>query len=413
VNTERHGSRTAIVFSGGGARGAYEAGVLSVLWERVFPQLPAGREFDVVSGTSVGSIHAAYVAATSHLPPAERAAALLETWRGMALRDVLALGAADLVGVPLRMLGASWGSARVRRGAAVLGGLVDISPLERVVDERIPWASLAENLAAGRPGALCVTCTAVSSGKAVIFMDGPLVEAGPWQHDVHARAVAGPLSSAHVRASAAIPFLFPAVQIGEHFYVDGGLRQNTPLSPPVRLRADRIVVISVRHAPEIGAEERTYAEQVITQPAFLLGKVLDALLLDQLEAELQRIELINAILERGREICGDEFRTRLNTSVRELRGVGLRPIETCVIRPSEDLGRLAADCWKRSGGIRALGTLAGLAISLSQVGVPADEADLLSYLYFDRGFTAELVELGRQDALRQADALLELLLGGG
>jgi len=261
-----------------------------------------------------------------------------------------------------------------------------------------------------RPGALCVTCTEVGSGQAAVFMDGPLVDAAPWLRDTHARAVIGPVTPVHVRASAAIPFLFPAVKVEGQFYVDGGLRENTPLSPPLRLRADRIVVLSVRHIPSVDADTHRYPDAVITQPAFLLGKVLDALLLDQLESELQRVELINLILESGREICGDEFLTRLNTPVRGLRGVGLRPVQTCVLRPSENLGRLAADCWRRTGGVRALGALPGLAIGLAQIGVPKDEADLLSYLYFDRGFTSELVELGRQDALRMEDEIVELLL---
>jgi NTE family protein len=409
--SERADGRTAIVFSGGGARGAYEAGVLDGFCERVLPRLPPGFEFDLVSGTSVGAIHAAYVAATSHLPPRERTRALTETWRGMRIRDVLQLSPRDLVGVPLRLLGASRLSRRLRSGAAVLGGLVDIAPLERIVAERIPWEHLDANLAARRPGALCVTCTQVRTGHAAVFMDGPLADPKPWDYDPSARALREPIRDAHVRASASIPFLFPAVRLGDRYYVDGGLRQNTPLAPPLRLRADRVVVIALKHtpAPGVGDEAPPYPEEVITQPVFLLGKVLDALMLDQLELDLHRMELVNSILARGTEVYGPDFAARINEGVREVRGLGFRPVEAAVLRPSEDVGEVAARCWERTGGLRALGVLAGTLTSLAQIGVPEDEADLLSYLYFDRSYTRELFDLGRQDLAAGEDDLLALL----
>jgi NTE family protein len=173
--------------------------------------------------------------------------------------------------------------------------------------------------------------------------------------------------------------------------VDGGLRMNTPLSPALRLRADRILVVPLKHRPAI-EEREPFPDEVITQPAFLLGKVLDALMLDQLEYELQRIELINALIERGSTVYGGEFSDRINVAVRAQRGVGFRPVRTLAIRPTEDISRLAARCHRES--------------------VPQDEADLLSYLYFDRRFTQQLVELGREDARRSEDELLALLDAG-
>ena len=215
-------------------------------------------------------------------------------------------------------------------------------------------------------------------------------------------------------ASAAIPFLFPAVQIGDRFYVDGGLRMNTPLSPTLRLQAERVLVVALKHAsPDApdAPDAPAYEEDVISHPAFLLGKVLDALTLDQLEYELQRIDLINALIEGGEGEYGDDFLDRINPTVREKRGVGFRPVAYEVVRPSQDIGRLAASCYERSGGARELGLLPKLVARLSTRGVPADEADLLSYIYFDRGFTRELVDLGREDARAREDAIIELLAG--
>lgn len=402
--------RAALVLSGGGARGAYEAGVLAHLFESIYPKLPAGFEFDIVSGTSVGAIHAAYVAATAHLSGAARSQDIVDTWCLMKLSDVLRFSAADLFGVPLRALGLS----RMRRGGTgsdprAVGGLVDLTPLEAIVERRIPWQSLPANLAAGRPGALCIACTQVRTGQITVFMDGPLCDGGPWAYDPNAVAVKTSLGPLHVRASAAIPFLFPSVRIGERYYVDGGVRHNTPLSPALRLRADRVLVVGLKHerSPEEGIP--AYPEEVITQPAFLLGKVLNALLLDQLEYELQRIELVNAWIEQGTAAYGDGFLDTINVAVRKERGVGYRPLHTRVIRPSQDVGELAAECRRR--GDLNLGVLPGLLARWSQAGMPEREGDLLSYLLFDRCFTSQLVDLGRADAKAQESEILELLAG--
>jgi NTE family protein len=137
--------------------------------------------------------------------------------------------------------------------------------------------------------------------------------------------------------------------------------------------------------------------------------VLNALLLDQLEYELQKMELVNAWIARGEEVYGADFAERINVAVRAQRGVGYRSVRSATIRPSTDVGSLAARVRQRSGG-RELGALPALLTRFALRGVPEDEADLLSYLYFDAVFTSELVELGREDARAQRDAILELLL---
>jgi len=407
--SSRREKRVALVLSGGGARGAYEAGVLAHLFEHVIPRLRPDFSFDIVSGTSVGAIHAAYTAATSDVAPAERAARLGRTWTSMRIGDVFRLSSADLLRVPLRAMGLTRfeGSS-----SEVFGGLVDVSPLEQMVARAVPWQQLAGNLARQQPGALCVSCTEVRSGKVTVFMDGPDANPEPWSFDPNAQAIPAAVRELHVRASAAIPFLFPAVRIENRYYVDGGLRMNTPLSPALRLGADRVLVVALKHSPETPGDHPPYPEEVITQPAFLLGKVLDALTLDQLEYELHRIGLVNALIERGEHVYGHDFLAAINVAIREQRGVGFRSVRTCVVRPSADVGRVAADCHRKSGGLRALGVLPELVARAALRGVPEEEADLLSYLYFDRCFTTRLVELGREDARRAEDDICELLEGG-
>jgi NTE family protein len=239
-------------------------------------------------------------------------------------------------------------------------------------------------------------------------MDGELGDPSPWGFDPGAHGLHIEIDARHVRASAAIPFLFPAVQIDERFYVDGGLRMNTPLSPALRLRSDRVLVVALKHAPGRQGGLPAYPEDVVTQPAFLLGKVLNALLLDPLEYELGRIDLVNAWLEQGEKAFGPDFAPQINEAVRAQRGVGYRHVSTATVRPSEDVGEVAWRCYQRDKG-RALGALPSLFTRAALRGIPEGEADLLSYLYFDRCFTSELIDLGFGDARLHHDEIVRLL----
>ncbi len=401
-------TRVALVLSGGGSRGAYEAGVLSWLFDHVYPKLGARFEFDIVSGTSVGAIHAAYVACTSGLPLPARTAGLVDTWRGMRFDDVLRLTWRDFVGIPLRGFGL--GRPRERDAGEAKGGLVDITPLERLVRQRIPWSRLRENLAAGTPSVLCTAVTEVSSGTVRIFLDGPGANTTPWEHDPHVDAVITQITDLHVRASAAIPFLFPSVRIDQCYYVDGGLRLNTPLSPVIRLEADRVLVIGLKKR-STKQDRLAYCQaESLTQPAFLLGKLLNVMLLDPIENELRQLEIVNAMLRGGQREFGADFAARLEPTLRSVRGVGYQPVDCLLQAPSEDIGRIAADCYHRgNGGSGIEGVLGTLIKRTATFGVPEDEADFLSYIYFDRVFTDRLVELGREDARASHDQILELL----
>ncbi len=401
---------TALVLGGGGARGAYEAGVLAYLYETLLPEIGPDFEFDLVSGTSVGAVHAAYVAATAAEELAQRARILSDVWSGMELAQMLRPSLLDVARVPLRALGLT----RQRRVAAgssnarVLGGLADLSALEQIVSEQIPWAKLPENLAAARPGALCVTCTEVRSGLATVFMDGPRASTGPWAFDPGSQARLDRIGPSHVRASAAIPFLFPATQIGERYFVDGGLRMSTPLSPALRLGANRVLVMSLSRARQASPDAPAYSEDVITQPTFLMGKLLDALMLDPLDYELSRLETVNAWIAHGRSVFGPEFLERINVAIEHQRGVGYRPIEVVALRPSEDLGAIAAQAFRRSGRESLRGAAALLA-RVATRGAPEEDADFFSYLYFDRSFTRDLLALGRADAHAARERLAALL----
>lgn len=390
VALERGGwapARVALVLGAGGSRGAYEAGVLAHLLEEVYPELPPGFEFDIVSGTSVGALHAAYLAATAHEKPRGRAKRLIARWSELRLSDVLR--ARDLVALPLRALG-------------ILRVSAELASLERVVRDAIPWRHVSRNLAARTPGALCVACTHVRSARTMLFMEGPLADPTPWRDDPHMGAEVVRIEEQHVRASGAIPFLFPPVKIGDSCYVDGALRLGTPVSPAVRLGAERVLVITTGGAG--GTPPSELSEDALAQPAALLGKVVNALGRHQLAYELEQIRLQNAWIERGRKVFGADFAHQMELA--EL-GAAPRHVEVLTLGPSEDPSALAWRCQRRQG----LASVASLLTRAAVHGVPDGEADLLSYLYFDRCYTRELMELGRMDAERAHDEILSLLGG--
>jgi NTE family protein len=215
------------------------------------------------------------------------------------------------------------------------------------------------------------------------------------------------LSTQHALASAAIPFLFPAVRIHGALYCDGSLRQHVPLSPPRRLGAGALVVINPRGATaSVVAPDEPAREKAFPGPIFLLGKVLNALSLDRVDGDLERLELVNRLLAAGARQFGPTFAARINQDLAAEGVAPIRPIPLLHIQSSENIGRLSA-AYVRTRRFRArrLGmverVLARMAARESE-----NEADFLSYLLFDGGFARELIELGREDARLQHDRIV-------
>jgi NTE family protein len=231
------------------------------------------------------------------------------------------------------------------------------------------------------------------------------VPPGGWSRDPFTRHRTARVGPRHVLASAALPILFPAVKIGDEFFTDGGLRQNTPMSPAIRLGADRVIVISLRHVQTPTEElqrERTIA---YPKPLFMIGKALNALLLDRTDYDLDRMQRLNAILRAGERAFGAGFLDVMNAELMRLRGAPLRIIEAVHIRPSVDIGALAAEFVARDRVI-VHGRVARRLIHRLAQGESAHESDFLSYLLFDGNWSRELIALGRADAARKEEELL-------
>jgi NTE family protein len=396
--------RLALVLSGGGARGAYEAGVLRYLREDLAGDLGGQPQFDILCGTSVGGIHACFVAGTCDTP-ARQGRMLAERWEGMVLEELVTFGVKDFMRAPATLLG-SGHIQEVEKGQKRLGGVVDTRMLERMVRRLTPWGRITRNCESGHFESLSVTATDIGSGKSVVFVESsrPLP---PWSQDPYVRAQPVDMSSEHAMASAALPILFPAIAVGERFYCDGGLRQNTPLSPALRLGADKVLVVGLRHKPP----EHELPEEAMPfpGPAFLAGKILNAFLLDHIDYDLERLRRFNALISAVHAVEDEDHLKRFDEVVTRARGAPYRVVGEMMIRPSIDLGEIAGDI-ARSGRFKGTGGGPGIRLLRRLAGAgTGSEADLLSYILFDGNYAAELVRMGYEDARARHDDLARFL----
>src|SRR5262245_3554672 len=403
----REDVRRAIVLSGGGARGAYEAGALHFVLGELPKRLGYVPRFDVYSGTSVGAVHTCFLAAHAD-DPAAGVRTLVDVWRNMAFSRVYSFGLGDAWSFSKSLLSFVSGSGVSTEGKMRLHGLLNTTPLEKLVVEGVPWARLHRNVRTGRFSAVCVSATEVATGRTVSFIEHHGPDAPTWTNDAQLVARPARIAPEHALASAAIPFLFPTVRIGDTFYCDGSLRQQTPLAPALRLGSNRVLVVGLRHGRPVSLNEPVAEERVeqVKSAAFLFGKVLDALLIDRLEYDLAQMRLVNRILRAGVELYGDEHLERVNEQVKKQRGLGFRIVEDCLIRPSRDIGAIAAEHVARARAKPDRSLLGRLAFTLLTRGSPENEADLMSYLLFDGDYASELMELGRSDAAAMEPELI-------
>ncbi|MCW5891622.1 MAG: patatin-like phospholipase family protein [bacterium] len=398
--------RFGIVLSGGGARGAYEVGVLAWLLEELPRRLGRPPRIDVFTGTSVGAIHACWLAASLDEPDA--GPRLEAIWRSLEVAGVYRMGLRDLLAIPRRALGL--GSAEPTPRTDRLSGILDTRPLERLVRETVAWDRLRTRVACGDVEAVAVAATEIATGRSVVWVDRREPTTPVWPNDPFVVARPAALTPEHALASAAIPFLFPALRVDGEFFCDGGLRLNTPLAPALRLGCDRLLVIGLRHVPTPAEDAALAAARTANYASltYLTGKMLNALLLDRIDYDVDRLQLTNAVLEAGVRTYGAGFLAHVNETVERVRGAPYRVVDTVYLRPSQDLGVLAAECYAHKERPESLRAWISDAVLRYAVQGLVAEADLLSYLLFDGCYASHLITLGRADAARRADELVAL-----
>jgi NTE family protein len=210
----------------------------------------------------------------------------------------------------------------------------------------------------------------------------------------------GPIDADQVLASAAIPLLFPARLVGDEYFCDGGVRFNTPISPAIRAGAERLVVISLLSQEGTAGDPVPEGSRVNAygSPVFIIGKVLNALLLDPLRYDLQVLERWNLLLGSLERVLSPHELEAVQKVLDEARGLPYRKVDTLIFRPSRDVGHMARERARQIQASRFSSWLLARAATLGTLW----ESDLVSFILFDPEFADSLVALGRSDALARA-----------
>lgn len=373
--------KAALILTGGGARAAYQVGVLRALSE--LQPRGAPTPFSVICGTSAGSINATALAVdASNFRHAVRR--LVTVWKNFHVGHVYR---SDVFGAFRNS--ARWIFAGLTRGRHINSrpiSLLDNAPLAALLKQHVDFGAIQQQIDDGHLTALSITCSGYSSGQSVTFYQGQ-PDLKNW-HRARRVGVAMPISIDHLLASSALPFIFPPTHINREYFGDGSMRQIAPLSPALHLGADRLLVIGVGRQLQANTERlKVNAFPTLAQIA---GHALNSIFLDSLEVDIERVQRINRTLEMIPE------------DVRRKADYPLRKVEFRVISPSVELEKIAADYAHELP--RAIRTL------LSTVGgTRRSGSNLLSYLLFEKSFCRELIKLGYKDTMARKDDMLAFL----
>lgn len=380
---------TGLILTGGGARAAYQVGVLSGIFDILDPDrsIDFQNPFPIICGSSAGAINAASLACHAHKSH-EGMQRLLELWGSLHTDMVYYSDPAGLAHTGLKwlgLLGLGWlfPTLNVGRPRSFLNN----SPLRVLLESTLDFARLRCNLEEARLAALAITATGYNTGEHLTFYQSNLT-IKPWRRSLRT-AVPGPIGVDHLMASSAIPFVFPAqaLLIGgqTEWCGDGSMRQLAPMSPAIHLGATRIVVIGTGHHDDTHPEKRHVNSNYPTL-AQIGGHALSNIFLDSISMDVERLERINLLLAK---MPPDALKSQT-----------LRPVRSLVITPSKSLDDIALIHLKQMP--RAARTLFRV-LGVSSRSGPDTGGALISYLLFEAHYTQELIRLGRADSFDRID----------
>ena len=377
MNNNRH--RVGLVLTGGGARAAYQVGVLRAISE--FVPDDVRNPFPIICGTSAGAVNAAVLAANgSNFRRGVRT--LMTVWKNFRAYHVYRADPVGVIRNTLQWLTAVVAGGGLGRQTAV--SLLDNSPLGELLRNRLDFSTIQSAVDAGDLIAVSITCSGYSSGQSVTFYQG-IPELQPWNR---ARRIGIPMAIApdHLLASSALPFIFPAMHINREYFGDGSMRQIAPVSPALHLGANRLLIIGVgRQLSQQPQRTRTEGYPSLAQIA---GHCLNSIFLDSLEVDLERLQRINRTL------------AMMPPEIMAKNAVPMQQVDFRLISPSEELERIAMN-YKHElpRAIRVL-----LYGALRRSG-----SNLLSYLLFEKSYCRALIQLGYKDTMARKDELLAFL----
>jgi NTE family protein len=376
-------SKTALVLPGGGARAAFQVGVLKALAE-LLPERTAN-PFPIISGTSAGAINSIVLASKARhfcLAVTE----LERVWGGFHSGQVFRTDSPTMLKSSLH-----WAAAIIL-GGFIVGmpkSLLDNSPLRALLSRNVRFPRIQKSIDDGHLHAVAITAAGYGSARSMSFFQGaPRIRSWSRTRRIGVRQ---PLHLDHLMASIAVPLIFPPVMIGGEYFGDGAMRQATPLSPAIHLGADRILVIGVRDETADAALLQGQAQRF---PSFaqIAGYMLDTLFMDGLYSDLERMTRINQLID---SVPPDQRTGPLKR---------MRAIDTMLVVPSRDLRELAYE-HRQAMPVPLRILLRGIR------GHSKPENRLLSFLLFEQSYTQALIELGYKDAMAVKDNLLDFVSG--
>ncbi len=381
--TARAESDTALVLTGGGARAAYQVGVLRAL-AHILPH-GISNPFPIVCGTSAGAINAAAVAAGAN--DFHRAVRRLQlVWRNFRANQVYR---SDPVGIAAT--GMRWLLEPVLRrfGRKQPVALLDNTPLRELLQGRLDLHELGHMISVGALRAFSITASSYSTGESISFYQGNDLLSG-WRR-ARRVGVRAEIGADHLLASSALPFIFPPVRIGSEYFGDGSMRQMAPVSPALHLGAKRVFVISVGRQQQ--REREGVNADAYPSLAQIAGHAMNSIFLDGLETDVERLQRINRTIRL------------MPPESRDPDLFQLREVDVLVMRPSEDLGALATQHAKALPiAVRLLMSLIG--------GMRRGGGTLVSYLLFEKSYCRALIDLGYRDTMAQREEVVRFLGAG-